>query len=278
MEAMITTVIRRFLCGVMAPFFVLASPLFAQDRLYITEFMAANHGTILDSDGASSDWLEIYNAGTNPVNLAGWHLTDDATHLAKWSFPATHLMPGRFLLVFASGKNRAVAGEPLHTSFQLDSAGEYLALVKPDGVTVAHEYAPVFPPQIEDVSYGMVVSLAPTWFLTNGAALKWSVPLGPAGLPLDWAATQFNDMAWADGRTGLGYDAHGTNSFASGPATNVALGKPTSQSSTNASNVPALAVNGNYSDFSHTLAGRNLPGNLGGEPGNQLRHRARCPL
>jgi hypothetical protein len=31
--------------------------------------------------------------------------------------------------------------------FSLDNAGEYLALVQPDGVTVAHEFAPTYPPQ-----------------------------------------------------------------------------------------------------------------------------------
>jgi hypothetical protein len=47
------------------------------------------------------------------------------------------------------------------------------------------------------------------------------------------------------------------SSYAAAP--NVALGRPTSQSSQNGSFSPDLAVNGNLGDFSHTAAGQNLP-------------------
>src|ERR1043166_2315454 len=48
-----------------------------------------------------------------------------------------------------------------------------------------------------------------------------------------------------------------TSSRAAAP--NVALGRPTSQSSQNGSFSPDLAVNGNLGDFTHTAAGQNLP-------------------
>ena len=43
----------------------------------------------------------------------------------------------------------------LHTNFSLSASGEYLALVMPDGVTVASAFAPAYPPQLPDVSYGV---------------------------------------------------------------------------------------------------------------------------
>ncbi|HXI50920.1 MAG TPA: lamin tail domain-containing protein, partial [Candidatus Saccharimonadales bacterium] len=89
------------------------------------------------------------------MNLQNWCLTDDPLHLALWRFPATNLPAGGFLLVFASGKNRTVAGAPLHTNFRLDQDGEYLALLQPDGVTVDNAFAPAFPPQRANVSYGV---------------------------------------------------------------------------------------------------------------------------
>ncbi len=106
-------------------------------ELVISEFMAANDRTLADEDGDYSDWIEIYNPCLATVSLAGWSLTDDPDELTKWRFPAISLARGEFLVVFASGKNRAVAGAPLHTSFKLDAGGEYLALVKPDGTTIA---------------------------------------------------------------------------------------------------------------------------------------------
>ena len=121
----------------------------------ITEFMAENGGPLLDEDGDSSDWIEIFNPGPATVNLLDWCLTDNAANLTKWRCPTTNLAPNSYLLVFASGKDRATNGAPLHTNFKLDADGEYLALVQPDGVTIASEFAPAFPPQCQGVSFGL---------------------------------------------------------------------------------------------------------------------------
>src|SRR3989442_14158869 len=101
----------------------------------ISEFMAQNNATLADEDSAYSDWIEIHNSSTNTINLGGWYLANSASNLTKWQFPATNLGPSRFLIVFASNKNRRIAGAPLHTNFKLSASGEYLALVMPDGIT-----------------------------------------------------------------------------------------------------------------------------------------------
>src|SRR6266478_7201628 len=88
----------------------------AHGQVQITEFMASNSHGLRDQDGDYSDWIEIHNGGTNTVNLDGWFLTDNANDLSKWRFPATNLLVNGYLVVFASGKNRAVAGAELHTS------------------------------------------------------------------------------------------------------------------------------------------------------------------
>ena len=61
------------------------------NSVLINEFMAQNTGTLRDEDNDSSDWIELFNPGTNTVNLAGWFLTDDRANLVKWRFPATNL-------------------------------------------------------------------------------------------------------------------------------------------------------------------------------------------
>ena len=91
----------------------------ADQGILISEFLASNIGGLLDQDGDASDWLEVQNSTPAAVDLGGWHLTDDAANLSKWTFPATTVGPGKFLLIFASAKNRAVAGAELHTNFQL---------------------------------------------------------------------------------------------------------------------------------------------------------------
>ena len=145
-------------------------------QVRITEFMALNDATLVDDDGDASDWIEIYNADTTPINLGGWHLTDDVQVPDRWRFPEVVLAPGEFLVVYASGKDRAAAGQPLHTSFSLGGDGEYLALVQPDGVTVASEFSGVGA-QSADVSYG--------WSSDSNRQRHFAVPTPGAANPVE---------------------------------------------------------------------------------------------
>lgn len=122
----------------------------------ISEFLASNRSNLADEDGDFSDWIEIHHPGGGDLDIGGYHLTDRVDNLSKWTFPeGTTISEGGYLRVFASNKDRAVAGMNLHTDFTLNADGEYLALVAPDGVTVVHEYAPIYPPQFRDQSFGI---------------------------------------------------------------------------------------------------------------------------
>ncbi len=180
----------------------------AADQVVITEFMAANSFTLADEDGGFSDWVEIYNADTNTVNLDGWSLTDNDGNLTKWQFPSTNMAPHTFLVVFASGKNRRVPGAPLHANFSLNAGGEYLALVRPDGVTIASEFAPQFPNQFSDVAFGFVMTGSTATLLPAGAGARALVPGSDIGTA--WRGMNYDDSAWTTGTTGAGYD-QGTN-------------------------------------------------------------------
>src|SRR5262245_35580744 len=61
--------------------------------LRITEIVASNDESLLDYDGDSSDWLEIFNPGVEAVDLGGMKLTDNASNLSKWTFPAGVAIP-----------------------------------------------------------------------------------------------------------------------------------------------------------------------------------------
>src|SRR5207253_770252 len=93
-----------------------------------------------------------------------------------WSFPSTNLPPNGYMLVFASGKNRRVPGAPLHTSFSLKASGEYLALVRPDGTNIATAFSPVFPPQVDGVSYGVPIQQTVTTLVATGITARVRVP------------------------------------------------------------------------------------------------------
>lgn len=127
--------------------------------VFISEFMADNDRTLNDEDGESTDWIEIFNSGSTPASLNGWFLTDDASNLSKWSFPDVTIQPNEYLIVFASEKNRTDVTGRLHTNFKLANDGEFLALVTPRR-TIASEFAPAYPRQSTDVSYGRVEGTA----------------------------------------------------------------------------------------------------------------------
>ncbi len=121
----------------------------------ISEFMASNQTTLADDDGDFPDWIELYNPDAAPVDLGGWNLTDSAKKKTKWTFPSITLATHGYLVVFASGKDRRDPSRPLHTNFSLGADGEYLGLIRPDGKTIASEFAPTFPPQHGDISFGL---------------------------------------------------------------------------------------------------------------------------
>jgi hypothetical protein len=125
----------------------------AQD-VVISEFVAVNDGGLPDADGDFPDWIELHNRGPAAVSLLDWSLTDDPAQLRRWRFPGVSLPANGYLVVFASGKDRATAGAELHTAFKLDGDGEFLALIRPDGTT-ASQFAPKFPNQRRNISYGI---------------------------------------------------------------------------------------------------------------------------
>jgi len=141
-------------------------------EIVISEFLASNdsdnppvteEGQILDGNGESSDWIELYNETVSDIDISGWGLSDDAGDPFQWRFPAGTVLPAEsYMLVFASGR---LDGYPytdpagyLHTNFNLSALGEHLSLTRSDGST-AYAYNSVsngFPEQQENVSYGLL--------------------------------------------------------------------------------------------------------------------------
>ena len=66
--------------GALSLVIALACP-HALAELHITEFMANNKKTVEDEDGDATDWIEIFNSGTEPINLEGYFLTLSLIHI-----------------------------------------------------------------------------------------------------------------------------------------------------------------------------------------------------
>jgi len=213
----------------------------------ISEFMAANGSTLRDAHGDYPDWIEVRNGSDHSVDLAGYGLTDDPAHEKSWRFPARVLAPGGSVVVFASSRATPDSDGNLHTDFRLDADGDYLALLRPDG-SVATEFAPEYPPQTRDVSYGLSRREASTQLLQPASVAKYLVPGffdGPA-LGTRWRDPAFDDGGWKTGTASLGYDTRNSN------PTNLAAKGTATQSTTGFGMVASAATDGKMDTFSHT--------------------------
>ena len=120
-------------------------------QIAINEIMASNGSTIADEDGDFEDWIELYNYSNEAINLLGFGLSDDYAQPFRWVFPDVTMLPGDFLLVWASNKNRTNPDGELHTNFAISASGEEILLTTPDGVRM-DEIPPI--PIPRDISYG----------------------------------------------------------------------------------------------------------------------------
>ena len=127
-------------------------------NVFINEWMADNTAFIADpADGDTNDWFELYNAGSEAVDLGNYYLTDNLSNRRQYQIPNNGryvLPPGGFLLVWAdneTGQNAANQTD-LHANFQLSRSGESIGLFAPDGVTAIDTVT--FGVQTNDVSEG----------------------------------------------------------------------------------------------------------------------------
>ncbi len=124
----------------------------------INEVVASNEITIYDDDGEASDWIELYNSGSEQINLQGYFLSDDTLDIQKWQFNSFVINPGEYLIVFASDKNRETTYA--HTNFKISASGESIILSNPEGVQIDR----VNLPKLEtDISYARISDASLPW-------------------------------------------------------------------------------------------------------------------
>ncbi len=122
-----TNAIQTFLIAIGA-LSIAGMPVAAQS-VRINEFMADND-SIESPAGRKTDWVELYNTTSSPVNLAGYYLSDNATNPTKWQFPAGTTIPANgYLVVWAYDTTYSGA---LYASWALSKDGEHIRLSTPD--------------------------------------------------------------------------------------------------------------------------------------------------
>lgn len=104
-----------------------------QSQVVINELSSRNATVFTDFDKDYSDWIELWNPGSQAVNLKDWHLSDDITNPGKWSFPEIIIPPDSHLVVFASDKNRKTIVDHWETAIHAENIWKYwIPYAEPD--------------------------------------------------------------------------------------------------------------------------------------------------
>ena len=125
--------------------------------LFINEWLADNGSSLADpADDNFEDWFELYNPGTNAVDLGGYYLTDDLDDQTKFEVPQNGqylVPPGGYLLVWADNETEQNGTNcaDLHAKLALSKGGEAIGIFAADGTRID---AVTFGSQTTDVSEG----------------------------------------------------------------------------------------------------------------------------
>lgn len=141
-------------------FLLLAFFQLSAQNVVINEIITSNSNVITDEDGSYEDWIELYNAGSEAINLEGYGLTDISSNPYQWVFPAYLIEPGEHLLIWCSSKNRTDINFPLHSNFKISSGGEVITLTKPNG-DIEDSYPAIIIPQ--NFTYGRQTDGSPVF-------------------------------------------------------------------------------------------------------------------
>ena len=157
------------------------SPVVAADYrhafLGINEVMASNATATPEIADFTDfgDWIELYNGGTNAVDLSGYHLSDSLDAPFRWRFPDGATIPANgHLLVWADGfdsqpgltltrdfwPNRSFVTRAYHANFKLSADGEQVGLFTPSGALVD---GVTFGVQQNDISLGRLPDGGAAW-------------------------------------------------------------------------------------------------------------------
>ena len=153
--------------------------------VYISEVMAS-------PDDQPHDWLELYNASAQAVDISGWGLSDDAASPRKYRFPqGTVIAPGDHLTLYLSGTAGTTNGGVLCASLRLSADGGYgLTLSDASGtlldrVFVPEQYTGISYARMEDGGFLYTTEDTPdrmnaqTGYLGRAQQPAFSAPGGP---------------------------------------------------------------------------------------------------
>jgi hypothetical protein len=177
-------------------FSLLAWPWPAGGQVAINEVLVKNETTLRSSIGFET-YVELYNASTSAVSLAGWTLTDSLGSPAKFAFPAEAAIPANgYVLVWC---DKAIYEPGFHADFKLNGATDDLGLFF-NGTNLMDYVA--FGIQVPDLSISRIPDGFGAWQLGRPTPTNANLPIA-MGTPLalrinEWMAASSETDDWLE--------------------------------------------------------------------------------
>lgn len=154
-----------------------------ENFIFINELVASNQ-TIMDEYAEMDDYIEIYNAGNEEVDLGGWYLTDTPDNKVLAQIPSTNAS-----LTTVPAKDRIVlwADEDeeqgiLHLGFKLSKDGETVVLSRVlENLTVEIVDSVTYPSMASNMSYSRTPDGSDVWTVQ---APTWNSQNTPSFIPV----------------------------------------------------------------------------------------------
>lgn len=100
--------------------------------LIISEVMPSNSVYYMQADGKCYDWVELYNASDETIQLSDYYLSNDPDRPQLFHLPQQELKPGQYLTVICSG-DAPLTGSYIYAPFTLSRQQSFLYVTGPDG-------------------------------------------------------------------------------------------------------------------------------------------------
>ncbi len=147
----------------------------------LNEILAINTG-VKEADGSSPDWIELYNLGTNAVDLLDLSLTDDSTVPRRFVFTNSTIIAGQgYLRMLCDGGRPASA---TNTGFGLKTSDGKVYLYDKLANGGSQLGGVIYGLQTPNLSIGRVPLGSTNWVLTlpTPDSLNLAVTLAPVSL------------------------------------------------------------------------------------------------
>ena len=130
----------------------------AQAQLVINEIMQSNIDCVMDDINEFPDsWVELYNAGSEKVNLSHYSINDKDNDETAWILPSRIVKPGEFVMVYCDKEEKG-----LHTPFRLES-GKGCAVYLYYNNTLADKIEGLKKQPAPNIAYGRKTDGAADW-------------------------------------------------------------------------------------------------------------------